>query len=302
MSLNVVEKFINFKKKTINSYAKLCLDKYYDKKTFSELLDLYIKIRYYDELEIMNEKSVVKKINNRLVEKAKEIVSESKKANIQHQLYFFVFVYQLDGLMKLDINLLVNKINKYRVETLKLENLDVKKTINLFNTDIKRAEVFLLEFEDDNFYLDISKIENNLFDVIISHNVKIPKLYSKYAIDGVFNRDIVLENKIFIEYYMVAAKILEDVINLNFTKKYMVEFCGSYISKKEKFARLINIIDDDIVKERLFIKINYSTYLENKMLIDNFINQGFKFCLIVDKQVEEKEKLLFKIFSYVIYN
>lgn len=302
MSLNVVNEFIKFKKKTLNSYAKLCLDKYYDKKIFDELLDHYIKIRYYDELDLMTSKSFIKKINNQLIEKAKEIVIDSKNNNIEHLLYFFVFVYQLDGLIKLDVNLLVDKINKYRKDTLHLEKLDVRTTVNLFNTNIKREEIYLLEFEDENFYLDIKEIEKNLFDVVISHNVKIPKLYSKYAIDTVFNRDIVLENKLFIEYYMTSAKIIEDVIKLNFTKKYMVEFCSNIISKKEKLSRLINIINDEIIKERLLIKINYSTYLENKLLVDNYITEGFKFCLIVDKEVEEKEKILFKIFSYVIYN
>ena len=57
MSLNVVNEFIKFKKKTLNSYAKLCLDKYYDKKIFDELLEHYIKIRYYDELDLMTSKS-----------------------------------------------------------------------------------------------------------------------------------------------------------------------------------------------------------------------------------------------------
>lgn len=40
------------------------------------------------------------------------------------------------------------------------------------------------------------------------HLVKIPKLYSDYAIDKVYNRGIVLENKLFINYTMVSVLVL----------------------------------------------------------------------------------------------
>lgn len=303
MSLNVMKEFISFKKKSFNNYAKLCLDKYYDKTSFNKLLDLYIKIRYYDELDIMKDKSLVKKISNHLVENAKINITDKNKNSIKHTLYFFGFIYHLDGLMNnSNCETIAKRINEYRTNELKLNKLDDKKLANLFENDLKRINNYLQEFNDNNFYINKTKISNNLYNINLLHNINFPKLYSKYAIDNVYNRNIVLENKIFIEYYMVSATIINDIIKLKFNNNYLVDFSQTFFTKKEKMARLINIINDEIIKEKIIIKINYSTYIDNKTIIDTLINKGFKFALIIDKEINKEDKIMLKIFSYVLNN
>lgn len=303
MSLNVMKEFISFKKKSFNNYAKLCLDKYYDKTSFNKLLDLYIKIRYYDELDIMKDKSLVKKISNHLVENAKINITDKNKNSIKHTLYFFGFIYHLDGLMNnSNCETIAKRINEYRTNELKLNKLDDRKLTNLFENDLKRINNYLQEFNDNNFYINKTKISNNLYNINLLHNINFPKLYSKYAIDNVYNRNIVLENKIFIEYYMVSVTIINDIIKLKFNNNYLVDFSQTYFTKKEKMARLINIINDEIIKEKIIIKINYSTYIDNKTIIDTLINKGFKFALIIDKEINKEDKIMLKIFSYVLNN
>lgn len=303
MSLNVMKEFISFKKKSFNNYAKLCLDKYYDKTSFNKLLDLYIKIRYYDELDIMKDKSLVKKISNYLVENAKINITDKNKTSIKHTLYFFGFIYHLDSLMNnSNCETIAKRINNYRINELKLNKLDDKKLANLFENDLKRINNYLLEFNDNNFHINKTKISNNLYNINLLHNINFPKLYSKYAIDNVYNRNIVLENKIFIEYYMVSATIINDIIKLKFNNNYLVDFSQTFFTKKEKMARLINIINDEIIKEKIIIKINYSTYIDNKTIIDTLINKGFKFALIIDKEINKEDKIMLKIFSYVLNN
>lgn len=303
MSLNVMKEFISFKKKSFNNYAKLCLDKYYDKTSFNKLLDLYIKIRYYDELDIMKDKSLVKKISNHLVENAKINITDKNKNSIKHTLYFFGFIYHLDGLMNnSNCQTIAKRINEYRTNELKLNKLDDKKLTNLFENDLKRINNYLQEFNDNTFHINKTKISNNLYNINLLHNINFPKLYSKYAIDNVYNRNIVLENKIFIEYYMVSATIINDIIKLKFNNNYLVDFSQTFFTKKEKMARLINIINDEIIKEKIIIKINYSTYIDNKTIIDILINKGFKFALIIDKEINKEDKIMLKIFSYVLNN
>lgn len=303
MSLNVMKEFISFKKKSFNNYAKLCLDKYYDKTSFNKLLDLYIKIRYYDELDIMKDKSLVKKISNHLVENAKINITDKNKNSIKHTLYFFGFIYHLDGLMNnSNCETIAKRINEYRTNELKLNKLDDKKLTNLFENDLKRINNYLQEFNDNTFHINKTKISNNLYNINLLHNINFPKLYSKYAIDNVYNRNIVLENKIFIEYYMVSATIINDIIKLKFNNNYLVDFSQTFFTKKEKMARLINIINDEIIKEKIIIKINYSTYIDNKTIIDALINKGFKFALIIDKEINKEDKIMLKIFSYVLNN
>ena len=44
------------------------------------------------------------------------------------------------------------------------------------------------------------------------------------------------KNKLFIEYYMTAVKIVKDAENYDFTHQYLLEFDPTIISKEEKLG------------------------------------------------------------------
>lgn len=307
MSLNVMNEYIDFKKKAIHQYASLCLDKYYHKKIFDVLLDCYVHIRYYNINDDLNDKKGRDKIafliNKSLVKEAKKLVIEDNQAKVEAMLNFFGFVYQLDGVLEVkDYESVILDINHYRIHKLSLDRMDDKRLLKMLSDDDKSIQLFLSEFVDHNFYLDIKKIQNKkCFDVCLKHNVSIPKLYSKYAIDKVFNNGLILENKLFAMYYMICIQVIEDVYYFCYDHCYLVEIAGSLFEKSDKLARLLHIIDNDIVKEKVVIKIGYSDYIQYKDMIFDFIQKGYQFCLVIDdKDIDEGEVMLFDLFRFVM--
>ena len=51
MSSNISKDYISFSKKNIITYAKMILEKQYQKEYFNTLLDTYICVRYYNSYE-----------------------------------------------------------------------------------------------------------------------------------------------------------------------------------------------------------------------------------------------------------
>ena len=219
MSLNVMNTYLKFNRRRLIGYSKIILEKHYNKNIFEGLLDTYINVRY---IELPSGISV-KLINKELVKKAEELSLKHDVEDIKLILTYFPYIYYLDGFLNKDIEITINKINDYRKKYLKLEKLDNELRNNLIN-DRKRITKYLDSFDSKDFYLNLNKTNiKNLFKTEVLHEIKIPKLYSEYAINNVYNRGIVLENKLFINYYMVSKLILIDVLNKD-SKYYIVDF------------------------------------------------------------------------------
>ncbi len=307
MSLNVMQAYMDFKKNIICDYASLVLEKYYKKQTFSKLANTYVKIRYEDldsELVKTHEpKKVISILNTHLISKAKKLLKKDKDFALEQMLYFFGFVYQLDNIVSVDDEILLSKINEYRKNTLNFVALSKNSFLGIKKDHDKRLANFYKQFEDNYFALDVKKTSSKVVrDVKLTHSVPMSKLYSDYAIDNVFNNGVVGENKLFIEYYMTALRVLRDAEYYEFNRQYMVEFNPEIIVKEEKIRRLLNIIDNDLMKDKISLKITYTDYLNNKDKITKIIKKGYSFTLVIDDKYEylDNELLLCNLFRYVI--
>ena len=62
------------------------------------------------------------------------------------------------------------------------------------------------------------------------------------------------------------------------------------------------MIDNDITKEKLALKITYQDYLENKEEIYELTREGFHIALILDETFafNEETKKLLKVFTFLI--
>ena len=65
---------------------------------------------------------------------------------------------------------------------------------------------------------------------------------------------------------MTSVKVLEDIIKFNYDTNYLIDFNLSLFEKKNKLSSLLNIIDNDLLKEKISIKVNYIDYLEQQMI------------------------------------
>lgn len=297
----VVEEYIEFSKKNILKYLKLILEKYYDKEIVESLVETYINIRYYNIDQ--KTKNLEKNINYYLKQKVTEILDE-KEEKIKIIFYTFKYILYFDNVKEYDnlINL-IEEIVEYR-KSISLENDEFKDEITkLIKENEKRKQKYLEAFKSDHFLLDqIKTNKKNVYFVELKNNIKFKKIYSSYSINKVYNSGLVNEQKDFIIYYQISIEILKNAIIGNFNQEYIVDFPLSILEKKQKTIRLFNTINNEMIKNNLILKFTYSSYLENKDQINEWIKEGYKVAIIIDEKYnyEEQQKMWLEIFNYII--
>ncbi len=134
--------------------------------------------------------------------------------------------------------------------------------------------------------------------------MKFSTIFSATAIERAFNTGTTSEDKLFVEYNMISAQIIKDIIKGNFKKQYIVEFADSLFEKKQKITRLLNIIDNSALQDKLSIKIRHETFLKYRDDAYEMLRSGYKIALIADETIDtdraELEKL--KMFKYILIN
>lgn len=297
----VVEEYIEFSKKNILKYLKLILEKYYDKEIVESLVETYINIRYYNIDQ--KTKNLEKNINYYLKQKVTEILDE-KEEKIKIIFYTFKYILYFDNVKEYEsLKNIIEEIVEYR-KSISLENDEFKEEITkLIKENEKRKQKYLEAFKSDHFLLDqIKTNKKNVYFVELKNNIKFNKIYSSYSINKVYNSGLVNEQKDFIIYYQISIEILKNAIIGNFNQEYIVDFPLSILEKKQKTIRLFNIINNEMIKNSLILKFTYSSYLENKNQINEWVKEGYKVAIIIDEKYnyEEKQKMWLEIFNYII--
>lgn len=307
MANNIAREYIDFSKKNISKYLKLILDKYYAKKVVDPLLDTYINIRYYNNEDIKY-KNFESNINYYLKQKAiemKEDTDEDVVFKVKSTFYLFKYILYFDNVTPYEsLKKIILDIDEYRNEELGIND---DTFIDTFYTLIKenenRKEKYLKAFDNEKFFITLTKTNNKkVYKTKLNNNIKFNRIYSDYSINKVYNEGIVNEQKNFILYYLITKIILENVIDGEFSNNYIVDFPISIFEKEQKLNRLINIIDNEIIKSSIVIKFKYTDYLLNKELINTWIKDGFQVAVEIDDKYEydDASKLWLDIFTYII--
>lgn len=158
----------------------------------------------------------------------------------------------------------------------------------------------------NEFYLRISPYpkQDKVKRVKIRYNLNFPMIYSISSIEQVYHDSIINEDKLLLCYYLISIRVLNDVIAGLFDREYIVDFPETIIEKAQKRDRLTKILDNDLIKERVFIKITYRDFDSNTEYIYSLLREGYKFALVVDSTFEPNYASLEKlnIFNYIIIN
>lgn len=307
MSCNVGNTYIDFSKKNITKYMKLMLNNKFDKEIFSELLKTYIDVRYCNYYDIKY-KNFEANINYYMREKANSLINKNEdKINvIKYTFHLFKYILYFDDVNSIDTNFddIINELLAYRKNELNFNNDNFECELsNLTKEILKKKKNFFENFETSRFQLLLTKTNNkNIFYSSIDYDIKFPKIYSSYSKNKVFNSGVVNENKYFIEYYLLCNVILDDIISGNFNKKYITNFCLSLFNKEEKCNSLLNVINNDSIKDKFIITFLYADYLKYKDKINNLISLGYRIAITIDDNFELNETNIKKldIFSYIV--
>lgn len=305
--MNNIDKYIKFIKDYLTEYFKLIVKDKYKKIVYNEMLNTYIDIRYFNKYD-KKYKQIEKNIEYYIQENLRTLIEEDNKLvkNVNELYYFFWYLLYLDNTLEYDnLDKLIDKIIIDRKEKLDLNDDITKELKGLVKESEKKKNNFFNEYLSDTFNLELKSTNiKNVYNVLLSYNIKFPKIYSSYSINRVFKSDIISEDMCFIEYNMISKIVLDNIINKEYNKEYLVDFPFIITSKKEKTNRLLNIITNDLIRENVIIKVTHEYYTKYKSFISDLIKDGVKFAVIIDDtfDYEESSIIWLNIFTYIITN
>ena len=143
-SINVIEQYTDYIKKSLIKICKLVLKKNYSEEDFSNLLDVYIKARYYDSLA---RKSKSPYFNTKMYIKDAISKLEDSSGPIS-KIYLEILLSEQNNIPAKEM---LNKIEKYRKE-LDLNNQDIEKeVIELYEEITKKKRQIERKYKSKDF-------------------------------------------------------------------------------------------------------------------------------------------------------
>ena len=304
--MNIIEEYVKFLRKNYLYIYNFLLGKKYNRKLVDMYLDIYFKERYYN-YNNLSKTAILKKIFNRF---KREIDVNSEISEIYDTI--FKFILYLEDFNGYNLSETIDILNNYYQN----DNLVNKQELELNIKKFLQKKYEYLKLDQSNeFNLSFKKIEKNNYFVKLNHNVRISKLYSDYAINKVFNEGIINEDKLFVEYVMISYKILKDILCYQKVKHYILE-TSDLFDKKNKLNWLLEIINNEIVKQYVSLKFTYGDFLKHNEAILKMINNGYQITIILDDtflcdEIHLKQLIIFsriiidskyKNYDYIVEN
>ena len=270
MTINLANRYIELTKKEIISYLKLVFENKFSKKYCDLYMKKYIEIRYYNFYDYDTSRTLRKKILDNLRDLAEELCIENieDREIIDQMCVFFYYILYFDNVSRVkSIEQTIEKIYKLRKRVLEKDEEEFKKELyNMLKEYKKEKEQLLDRFNQEEFFIKLTNYPKklNVYRVNLKYNIKFPLVYSDFAINKAFNVGLINEDKLLIEYYLVASHVLKDVLKQNFIKEYVLEFTDKLLDKPNKLKNLLNIIDNNAIKDKVSIKLKYEAFIEYK--------------------------------------
>lgn len=308
--MNVMVEYLKINKNFITKYLKIVLGKKYNKKISYEFYKTYIEQRYSFIDEQLSRTNIKTEILKKLDKTRKKLISENKELKdlIENTANFYNYILYFDNVINSkNIEKIIMKIAEQKKNITGQEEQDIQKNIKQTYIEYqKEIQNFFQKLSTTKFQLEFEKKYNNnnkeIREVKFKNNVKIPLLYSEYAIEKAMETEPIVEDKCFVEYHLVAKQILSDILKCDTKKEYIVKFPMSILSKKQKTKRLLEIINSTLMQNKVIMKIDYQDFEKNKAEIYKLINQGCKFCVDIQEnyKINQNNMKRLEIFTYVI--
>lgn len=312
---NIFEKYINSTQKRLKKYNSLILKSRYDKTISDELVQAYIDARYYNYDVNPDIKVFYRRIYDTIKRRSEKLIKKMPRNSelILDNLSLFQYYFYFDNVRyNVQVEEIVKSIAEKRIEKFNLKSAATDnfydEFLKLVTEDIAEADSYLEIYDSSDFYLDIKKVnpkEKLHYKMTLNYTFEFPEIFSQEAIDEVFFKEVTSEDKLFVEYPMVASVALKDVIVGNFSKVYICEFSPRLLGKKKKLDQLLEILNNQAAQEKILFEIDYNDYIDNKTEVFRVINKGFRFCLKTNEnmpKLSSDEIKMLEIFDCIITN
>ena len=288
--VNIMDEYISYNKKVINNYMKLILGCKYKKDLVDIFTEAYLDIRYTSYTDEGDMPSLSKRLNFVINQKTLELRDDDNKNYIAFLESVYKKVPALEQLYFLENQKkTINEINELRKKYLALDDNEFIEKFNIcLREDIKKRKDFLDSFNSDIFYLSTSKISknNNMVYVLVKNKIKFPALYSEEAILKVAKKDVILEDTLLIGYNLLGIEVLNDLLACNYERKYYIDFPGSILEKKTKLSRMLSVIDNDFMLEKIRLIVDFKCFKRYRTYILELMRAGFAFAIYLDESFD----------------
>ena len=322
---NLMDTYITFTEKKIKKYMKTLLAKQYDENLVNEYLKTYMNARYYNiqntdqparafYLRILEELDYKEDILMKKCEEESESLNEKQsQLNKIHNLKeLFAYILFFDNVRNIEnfksIDNIKEIISKMVQTTKALFKTEIsqsveKKLYEEIKNDMLEKEIFLEKFDTDEFALQFEncKTADEVYFATLEQKVKMPMQYSETAIDKVYHEGIIAEDKLQVEYILLSVVVISDIVNGNFTDKYIAEFASSLFKKKQKLDSILSILGNQALQDKISLNILYSDYIKNQKDVLAYTKKGYNFTITLDNDansIGDVEAL--KMFKMVI--
>lgn len=308
MSYNVLEKYIEITTREINEYMKLIFENMYLKRISDKYIYAYLDVRFYNFYHKDENLTFRKNFMNAIKQAEQRILIQfpDDKKIIENMAIFYYFILYFDKISyRKGLEENIDKLYKLRMKLLKKQDEEFKeKFYKTYQKYVEEKEQFILKFETENFFLKITDYKNakNVNRVVLKYNIKFPKIYSTWALERTFSSGIISEDKLNVEYSLISALVIKDIMRGNFKKQYIVEFIPSLLKKSKKLKSILNIINNPAVQDKVSLKIKYQDFEENKEEVYELMRNGYRFAIIIDDTMDTSYATLQKLnaFSYIL--
>lgn len=294
---NLIRKTIELKENEIFELSRILLDKETLEGEFKSIVnkfkDFYIEQKYINQGDLNKETSLTtfkKNNSNNIVLFATSLIdnksTESYKDKINKVANVFLIIDKLDSNNDEIENII--KENKTLVfDNPKIVIKELKKTIKQFEIQLNQ---FYKKVETGKFELLIKGIaKENLYKTNISSNIQFSKLFSNYSIDKTYNNEVIMEDLRELQLKMLSLRILKDMFEFSYKKKYIIYLNESIYSKEKKLKSFLGNIDDIYSQGKINILLDIKEVIMNYNVISELSKDGYHFSIELD--IEDLKEL-----------
>ena len=309
---NIVEKIMLLKNEELEEIIKE-LNLHQDYKTNEPsikeyFLKIYIDGKYYNFCGNVNvaydSKNMVSKIE-KLMEQTGEYLKKSYQGKdskfnekVEKFTKIFMLLPYLEKNSSTDMRTRKENFKKKIYQTFKKEYLSEAEATKAANEIVKTQKAYentrkylFDKLATNTFKIKYIKVKDEkMYGVDLDHNINFSKIYSDYIVDKTYQEGIVAEDKVFVLANMLLMEIVNDMLESDFSKKYLLYIPESLYEKEVKLNQLFDLLNDEYAKYAICILVKYDEIDGNKTIIKNLIKEGFQFVIYFDKKDVLKEK------------
>ena len=320
--MDVVNKFFDYKKKSLSEYVNIVYIDSKDAKEYIEaFIDTYINTYYYHYLDAyydkpvtnINQGIIIKEMQAKKLELSISVSADKIKTDLINYSYSNVLIAIMIDLLDLSY---LNKIQDFKdalqsslvINSGLTQITDdmIDKLGTLVKENVLKEKKFFSELKSDSFaikyYTYIS--DTNKCKVALEYNIdQLEKNYRKVVLDKNFDDSRLSLDRLKTTINLFSIDLLYKVLNHVQLKNYFIDLPLVDI-KKKNLEELINSFSNPKIKDNIVFVINYNDYVSNKSLFKGF--DKYKFAILVDfSKVISIEKRLteieeFDLFRYII--